>query len=108
MDDPAGLTGASHDVLRHVGCEAGKDPPVGSAVLARADGCDLLHQPVGHRYPAAGGGRLARTDQKAEHAAATLRGMGFMSLGNALKLVILFAEQDSPKFEPAPFVAGPV
>jgi hypothetical protein len=29
------------------------------------------------------------------------REMGFMSLDNALKLVILYAEQDSPKFEPA-------
>jgi hypothetical protein len=42
---------------------------------------------------------IARDDIRAAEAAA--RELGFLSLPNALELVILYAEQDSPKFERA-------
>jgi hypothetical protein len=59
-----------------------------------------------HTFVSSSGSAYARFQRAIDRdnvrvAESAAREMGFMSLGNALKLVVLYAEQDSPKFEPA-------
>ncbi|OLB23202.1 MAG: hypothetical protein AUH17_07180 [Actinobacteria bacterium 13_2_20CM_68_14] len=63
--DTGRSAGPRHQARGAAGREAREDAPLRGAVVGRAGGLDLGHQPGGHCHPAAARGRLAPTDAKA-------------------------------------------